>query len=143
MNIDGATLVAIITVLGSVAVGGITGLFSWVVRRQSRNIDAATSRKTEAEAVAQEVKTARELLSDMRTYFSERLTAQAVEHKEEIEHVAEQLQDLRVQMRHIRQQQRLLQQSYARHRDWDQAAWSRLLQVDPSYPPPPTIEGLT
>lgn len=143
MKVDGAALVAIITVLGSVSVGAITGLFSWVVRRQSRSIDAATTRKTEAETVAQEVKTARELLTDMRSYFAERLAAQDVEHKQEIAHVSEQLQDLKEQMAELRQQQRLLRQSYAPHRDWDQNAWMRLLQLDPSYPPPPTIEGLT
>lgn len=143
MNIDGPGLVAIITVLGSVAVGGITGLFSYVVRRQSRTIDQATARRTEAETVAQEVKTARELLVDMRAYFSERLTDQATEHREEIEHISAQLQDLRMQMAEVRTQQRMLQQSYVLHRAWDQTAWARLLQTDPTYPPPPTIEGLS
>lgn len=142
MNVDGPGLVAIITVLGSVAVGAITGLFSYVVRRQSRTIDSATARKTEAETVSQEVKTARELLADMKSYFSDRLAAQDTEHREEIAHIAEQLQHLRDQMREIRQMQRLQQQSYVLHRGWDQTAWSRLLQYDPTYPPPPTIEGL-
>lgn len=142
MNIDGAGLVALITVLGSVAVGAITGLFSYVVRRQSRTIDSATARRTEAETVAQEVKTARELLVDMRAYFSERLADQNAEHHDQIVHITDQLQQLRDQMREVRDQQRLQQQSYVLHRGWDQTAWSRLLQVDPTYPPPPTIEGL-
>ncbi len=142
MNIDGPGLVAIITVLGSVSVGAITGLFSYVVRRQSRSIDSATARRTEAETVAQEVKTARELLVDMRSYFSERLADQATEHRDEIAHITEQLQQLRDQMREVRQQQRVQQQSYVLHRGWDQNAWARLLQIDPNYPPPPTIEGL-
>lgn len=142
MNIDGPGLVALITVLGSVSVGAITGLFSYVVRRQSRSIDSAAARRTDADTVAQEVKTARELIVDMRTYFSERLADQNAEHREEIAHITEQLKQLRDQMREVRQQQRLQQQSYVLHRAWDQAAWSRLLQVDPNYPPPPPIEGL-
>lgn len=142
MNVDGAGLVAIITVAGSVAVGAITGLFSYVVRRQSRSIDSATARRTEAETVAQEVKTARELLVDMRTYFSERLADQNTEHRNEIAHITDQLNQLRDQMREVRDQQRLLQRSYVLHRSWDQTAWARLLQIDPAYPPPPSIEGL-
>lgn len=142
MNIDGPALVAIITVLGTAAVGAITGLFSYVVRRQSRSIDLATARKTEAETTSQEVKTARELLVDMRSYFSERLSDQANEHKQEMGHISEQVLELKTQMREVREQQRLLQQSYLLHRSWDQTAWARLLQVDPSFPPPPMIEGL-
>lgn len=142
MKIDGAALVAIITVLGSLSVGAITGLFSWVVRRQSRSIDVATARKTEAETVSQEVKTARELLADMRSYFSERLAAQDSEHKDEITNVGDQLRELKEQMAELRQQQRLLQQSYAQHRGWDQLAWVELIRVNPEFPPPPNIEGL-
>lgn len=142
MKLDGTALVAVITVLGTVAVGSITGLFSYVVRRQSRTIDTATARKTDAETVAQEVKTARELLAEMRTYFSERLSDQAAEHKEEIADVSERLEQLKDEVRGLRAQQRLLQQSYVVHRAWDQTAWARLLQVDPTYPPPPAIEGL-
>lgn len=146
MRIDGPALVAVITVLGSAAVGAITGLFSYVVRRQSRSIDSATARKTEAETVAQEVKTARELLVDMRSYFSERLSDQATEHKQEMEYIADQLQLLKVEMRELRdqqrEQQREQQRSFVQHRSWDQSAWARLLQADPEYPPPPTIEGL-
>lgn len=142
MRIDGPALVAVITVLGTVSVGAITGLFSYVVRRQSRSIDSATARKTEAETVAQEVRTARELIVEMRSYFAERLADQAAEHKEEIGHISSQLLELRTEMHDMREKQRLQQLSFALHRAWDQTAWGRLLQIDPAYPPPPTIEGL-
>jgi hypothetical protein len=143
VRIDGAALVAVITVLGTMSVGAITGLFSWVVRRQSRTIDIATARKTEAEAVAEEVKTARELLTDMKTYFNERLSAQAAEHKEDLAEVSHRVEELKTQVRELVEERRTLLASYYQHRQWDQTAWVRLLQIDPVYPPPPSIEGLS
>lgn len=139
---DNGTLAALITVLGTVSVAALTGLFSWVVRRQSRTVDAATIRKTEAEAVAQEVKTARELLSDMREYFNQRLSDQASEHKEEIAGINDQVRQLKDEVAQLVSQHRALVQSFAVHNRWDQTAWAKLLQTDPSYPPPPSIEGL-
>jgi hypothetical protein len=142
VKLDGAALGATITVLGTLGVGLITGLFSWVVRRQSRVLDIATVRKTDAETASQEVRTARELLTDMRTYFAERLADQAAEHREEIAQVSAQVEGLESQVRAMAQQHRDLQVAYAAHRLWDQTAWARLLQVEPTYPPPPNIEGL-
>lgn len=139
---DSGTLVAVITAVGTVSVGAITGLFSWVVRRQGRTVDDATSQKTKAEAVAQEVKTARELLAETRDYFNQRLADQATEHREDMSHITEQVVELKAEVAKLVAHQRALAASFVAHSRWDHAAWARLLAVDPAYPPPPTIEGL-
>jgi predicted nucleic acid-binding Zn-ribbon protein len=142
VKLDGAALGTTIGALGTIGVALLTGLFSWVVRRQSRVLDVANVRKTDAETASQEVRTARELLADVRQYMTERLEAQAAEHREEIAEVSAQVEGLQSQIRDLAQQHRNLRAAYAVHRQWDQAAWARLLQVEPSYPPPPSIEGL-
>lgn len=140
--IDSGTLVAVITAAGTISVGAITGLFSWVVRRQSRTVDSATSQKTKAEAVAQEVKTARELLAETREYFNQRINDQNTEHREELSHITEQVAELKTEVSKLVAQQRAMATSFVSHSRWDHAAWARLLAVDPLYPPPPAIEGL-
>jgi uncharacterized protein (DUF3084 family) len=141
-TIDSGALVAIITTAGTAAVGAITGLFSWVIRRQSRTVDSATSQKTKAEAVAQEVKTARELLAETREYFNIRINDQAAEHRQEMAHITEQVAELKVEVAKLVAQQRAMAASFVDHSRWDHTAWARILATDPGFPPPPMIEGL-
>jgi uncharacterized protein HemX len=142
VTLDSGALAAIITALATIAVGLITGLFSWVVRRQSRAADAATNRKTQAETVAQEVKTARDLLAETREYFNQRIADQATEHRDEMAALTTQVVELKTEVAKLVLNQRAMAASFIAHSRWDHGVWAKVLAIDPEYPPPPTIEGL-
>lgn len=134
MKLSDPGVVALMTVAGTVAVGAIGGLVNWLIRRQSRSLDNATVRKTEADTVATEVKTARELLQEIRAYFTERLKEQAEDHAREIDL-------LNKRMASIEAQQVAMRSSFATHRTWDEQAWAKIRTSDPDWPPPPQVEG--
>lgn len=142
MKLSDPGTTALMSVLGTVAVGAITGLVTWLVRRQGRGVDTATARKTEAEAVATEVKTARELLQEIRQYFSERLKEQDESHGREIAALDRQIDLLTKRVGDVEAQQVAVRAGYAIHRGWDAEAWKILRGYDPRYPGPPEIEGL-
>lgn len=142
MKLSDPGVIALLGALGTVAVAAIGGLVNWLVKRQTRSVDSATARKTEAEAVATEVKTARELLQDIRAYFTERLHEQAEDHAREIGLLNQQIELLTKRVGSVETQQVAMRTAFAIHRTWDQAAYARLRAADPDYPPPPEVEGL-
>ncbi len=142
MNLADPGVIALMSVAGTVSVGAIAGLVNWLVRRQDRGVDVANARRTEAEAAATEVKTARELLQEIRTYFTERLHEQAEDHTREIALLNQQITLLTTRVGSVEAQQVAMRTAFAIHRGWDTTAWEILRGYDPNYPPPPPVEGL-
>lgn len=142
MKLSDPGIIALLTVLGTVAVAGIGGLVNWLVRRQSRPVDTATARKTEAEAVATEVKTARELLQEIKAYFTDRLREQQEDHARELAVLTSQVDELTKRVGQVEAQQLATRVAFRIHRTWDEVAFARLRATDPDYPPPPDVEGL-
>jgi hypothetical protein len=134
--------IAVITGIGGIAVAAIGGLVNWLIKRQARPVDAATARKIEAETVAEEVKTARELLAEVKEYFRERLAAQAAEHKQETEELRQELSDLRTRVQTVEMQTQAMRLAWMVHRAWDETAWTLLRVSNPDYPAPPPVDGL-
>jgi TolA-binding protein len=142
MKLSDPGVMASMGVAGTVAVAVIAGFVNWIVRRQNRGVDAATVRKTEADTVATEVKTARELLQEIRQYFTDRLHEQAEDHSREIALLNQQITLLTTRVGSVEAQQVATRAGYAIHRGWDAKAWDILRSYDPDYPGPPDIEGL-
>lgn len=142
MKLSDPGVIALMSVIATVAVGAIAGLVNWLVRRQGRGVDTATARKTEAEAVATEVKTARELLQEIRTYFTDRLREQGEDHSREIGMLNQQIEMLTKRVGSVESQQVAMRNAFAVHRSWDETAWTLLKAANPDYPAPPPVEGL-
>jgi len=142
MKLSDPGAVALITASGLFASGAIAALVNWLIRRQGRGIDDATARKTEAETVAVEVKTARELLADVKTYFTERLAEQAANHARETGDLRARIDDLSERMRSVEHASQALRVAWAVHRAWDLKAYEALQADHPDFPPPPAMDGL-
>jgi uncharacterized protein HemX len=134
--------VSLITAAGAVAVAVVGAAVNYLMKRQSKGADDATARKTEAETVAVEVKTARELLAEVKSYFSDRLTEQAADHKLEVESLNRKIDDLSRRVESVETQSRTIRQAWQIHDAWDKAAYEALRTSHPDYPPPPVVEGL-
>lgn len=142
MNLGDPGVIALMSVAGTVSVGAIAGLVNWLVRRQDRPLDVANARQTEANTAATEVKLARELLQEIKAYFTERLREQGEDHAREINLLNQQITLLTSRVGSVEAQQVAMRTTFAIHRSWDTAAWTMLKSYDPSYPAPPPVDGL-
>lgn len=143
MKLSDPGAVALITASGLFASGAIAALVNWLIKRQGKSIDDATARKTEAETVAVEVRTARELLADVKTYFSERLAEQAANHQRETAELNRRIDDLSQRVQTVETASRALRHAWTLHQAWDVRAYETLRTSHPDFPPPPAVEGLT
>jgi uncharacterized membrane protein YhiD involved in acid resistance len=129
----------------TVAVAVIGGLVKILVKRQTRPVDRATARRTDAERVSIELQSTRDALLAVREFFNER-------DEERKEQIAELKTDLAEQVRAMadlrnrqdaadaRERARLLQMVV--HRAWDDGALQLLRLTNPGYPLPPPIDGM-
>jgi hypothetical protein len=140
MRISDPGTVALITASGLFASAAIAGVVNWLIKRQGKGGDDATARKTEAETVAVEVRTARELLADVKTYFSERLTEQAADHARETAELNRRIDDLSQRVDTVETASRALRVAWDVHRAWDIRAYEALRATHPDYPPPPVMD---
>lgn len=140
MKLSDPGVVALITSAGVIAVGAIGGIVNYLIKRQGRGVDDATARKTEAETVAVEVKTARELLADVKSYFTDRLTEQAADHARETAELNRRIDDLSKRVLSVETASQALRAAWDIHRAWDVRAYEALRITHPDYPPPPMLD---
>lgn len=119
----------------TVAVLGTVGTI-WV-KRLSKRQDQAAVRKTNAEAESIEVKTARDLVADIKQMMAD----QRVEYESKLATTRSELSNVADRQRIVELKQSMLLAALAAHAPWDEAAWATLKAKHPEYPPPPPIDS--
>ncbi len=131
---SGAAFIGVLTPI-MVAVLGIIGTI-WA-KRLSKRQDEAGARKIEAEATSIEVKTAREIASDLKALLAEQRT----DYESKLATTRSELAAVADRQKVVELRQHMLLAALAAHAPWDEAAWASLKAKYPEYPPPPPIDA--
>ncbi len=130
--------------VGTLSAAIIAAISGWVVRRANRRVDAATVRRTEAEAASIEVKTARELLADVKTSMAERLAEQRTDYEQRITALRErhdsEIKALNERMSGLEDRSTRMLAAILAHVPWDADALAEVRRIRPEWPSPPPID---
>lgn len=118
-----------------VLAAAVSGVVTWLVRRQSRPVDSATARKTDAETVSIEVATARALLEEVRGM----LDHQRAHYERLMAGMQGEMKGLTERVAGSEEQMRALRSAFAAHSTWDADAVAALRTAQPDWPDPPPI----